>query len=352
MLGESQRSQLLEDSIGGPSLTGTAPELSMSTTSLVSGGSDGERSPKSPNSKQKGKGRKKKNKSDDELDTAPKAPYYHGPPPDEEFLDEVLITVKTKPRFLAQDYLEQLHLMLREGETGIGQECNTRNIYGFTPLAVASAAGDNSLVALLLEHEADVSFASTERAELPLHIAAKYRHKVVTQLLVGPCMKLGLIDARTSTGWTPLHTCADSGDKDVFKILMSAKADLETRNPITGNEHAIHVAARASNLEIIEVLLAADADVNCEDSLSRTPLHLAADMVHADCVSLLLRSRANVHHRGGPQQLTPFECVPAEHHDEAELDTVMKLLSVYQRRDPSPVRYDVRFDLRDERDLI
>merc|ERR1711924_537412 len=124
--------------------------------------------------------------------------------------------------------------------------------------------GDARITALLLEHKADVSLASTGRAELPLHHAANYRHPVVTQLLVEPCRKLGIIDARTTTGWTPLHTCANSGDKDVFKLLMRAKADLETRNPITGDEHALHVAARASNIDIIEILLAADADVNCQ----------------------------------------------------------------------------------------
>merc|ERR1712070_450137 len=102
-------------------------------------------------------------------------------------------------------------------------EVNTRNIHGFTPLAVASAAGDANLVALMLEHRADVSMASTGRAELPLHHAANYRHVVVTQLLAEPCRKLGIIDAQTCTGWTPLHTCANSGDQQVFKILMRAK---------------------------------------------------------------------------------------------------------------------------------
>merc|ERR1711865_544592 len=253
---------------------------------------------------------------------------------------------KWKPK----DYIESLHKVLREGEEAIGQEVDTRNQYGFTPLAVAAAAGDAPLVALLLEHRADVSLGSTERSELPLHHAVNYKHRVVVQLLSEPCRKLGIIDARTSTGWTPLHTCAHSGDYSCFKILLKARADLETRNPITGNEHALHVAARASNMDIIEILLAADSDVNCKDSLSRTPLHLAASMSHADCVGLLLRSRADPHHRGGPAQVTALESVPEN--NAPERDKVLRLLTSYGRQAPTPWRVDIRFDVSDSRDLI
>lgn len=282
----------------------------------------------------------------------PETPPYRGPPPDEEFLDECLVQLKTKDQWKEEDWLEQLHMILREGEEGIGQEVNTRNVHGFTPLAVASAAGDERLVALLLEHRADVTLASTGRAELPLHHAANYRHRLVAQLLAEPCRKQGIIDARSCTGWTPLHTCANSGDRDVFKILMRARADLDARNPITGNEHALHVAARASNLDIIEILLAADADINCTDSLSRTPLHMAATMSHADCVSLLLRSRADPLHRGGPSHLTALESVPQAHSDAAEREKVLRLLTSYSRPPPAAPRRDIRFDQRDDKSLV
>lgn len=389
----SSSSQLAEDSISAPnslsepsgSLTATAPELSMSTFSAASAEDSIEsKEPASPKMKGKrGKGRRKKGgRTSDEEEEEVKIDYathYRGPPPDEEFLNEVLEQVGTKDRWKEAYWLEALHLKLREGEVGIGQEVNTRNLHGFTPLAVAAASGDARVTALLLEHRADVSMASTGRAELPLHHAANFSHPVVTQLLVGPCQKLGIIDARSCTGWTPLHTCANSGDRQVFKILMSAKADLETRNPLTGNEHALHIAARASNLDIIEILLAADAEVNCKDSLSRTPLHLAAAMSHADCVGLLLRSRADPHHRGGPGGQTPLECVPAEprprgtdfnstaqvlgkaekeamvaqeQKDIAERETVVRLLTSYQRPPPSPPRVDIRFDQRDTKALI
>lgn len=345
----SSASQLGEESVSAraplsePSLSMTGPELTASTGSLDS----------TQKVKGRGKGRrKKKGVEEEEEEAKPAPPPYHGPPPDEEFLGEVLTQVGTRDNWKEEDWIEQLHLMLREGEVGIGQEVNTRNIHGFTPLAVASAAGDARIVALLLEHAADVTLASTGRAELPLHHAANYRHRVVTSLLIEPCRKQGIIDARNCTGWTPLHTCANSGDKDVFKLLMQARADLDARNPITGNEHALHVASRAANMDIIEILLAADAEVNCKDSLSRTPLHLAASMSHADCVGLLLRSRADPHHRGGPSNQTPLESVPAEHTDEAEREKVLRLLTSYSRAPPSPPRVDVRFDQRDSRAMI
>merc|ERR1711972_1208092 len=118
----------------------------------------------------------------------------------------------------------------------------------------------------------------------------------------------------------------------------------------TGDEHALHCAARNTNLEVIEILLAADAEVDCTDSLSRTPLHIAATNCNADCVSLLLRSKANPHHRGGPRHLTPMECVPAAHHDPDEHQKVLRLLSSYARAAPAPFRVDTRFDRKDSTD--
>jgi ankyrin repeat protein len=242
--------------------------------------------------------------------------------------------------------------MIREGETEIGCEVNTRNGYGFTPLAVAAAAGDASMVALLLERRADASLASLNRAELPIHHAATYQHAVVAQLLVEPTRKAGFIDARTCTGWTPLHLCCSSGDAMILKILLKARADLDTRNPQTGNEHALHCAARSNNLDIIEILLAAGADVNCTDSLSRTPLHLSATNCSPDGVSLLLRSRSDPLHRGGPRHQTPIECVPAHYSDEIAREKVLRLLNSYSRPPPQAFRVDTRFDVRDSRSLI
>lgn len=345
---EDSFSASAESSVTLPPLDATGPRGSMSASGSMGSLKSSAANPKAKNRRARSR-KKKAVEADEEEEEKP----YTGPPPDEELFHEVL--QRSKPLVAGrgkEDNVDCTYQIIREGETGIGQKVNSRNIHGFTPLAVAAAAGDAQLVSLLLERKADVTLASTERSELPLHHAATYARTIVCQLLVGPAREKGVIDAKTCTGWTALQCCAESGDQSIFKLLLSAKADPEIRNPFQGNEHSLHIAARSGNIDVAEILMAGGADVNATDSLSRTPLHMAAASCHADGVSLLLRSRADPHHRGGPSNLTPIDFVPAVHSDMEERGTVLRLLSSYSRAPPSPFRVDTRFDLTDAHDLI
>lgn len=287
----------------------------------------------------KGKGRKEEVQ---EVEEPPPPPKPEGPPPirpDEELFE----TVRFQALIDSESAIGTIYQQIKDGE-----DVNQYNLYGFTPLAIASAAGNAPLVSLLLEKSASVAMGSIGRAELPLHHAANFGHRLVCQLLAEPARKAGVVDVPNSTGYTPLHLTASSGHAPCLRVLLTQRADVSTRNRSHGQDTAMHAAARGDHEMVLETLLAHEADVNATDTLGRSPLHIAAGRANGDCVSLLLRSRADPHLRGYGD-LSPLDNVPSEH---VGRDRTVKLLQSYMRPDPSDPRVDLRFDIRDSRDIL
>eukprot|EP00435_Cladocopium_sp_Y103_P053911 s622_g17.t1 len=80
-----------------------------------------------------------------------------------------------------------------------------------------------------------------------------------------------------------------------MNLLIRAGANVNSRNEMLGGGTALHVASRMAWFEGMERLLERDANPNATDRLAQAPLHGAARRVDLRAVSLLLRSRANVH---------------------------------------------------------
>lgn len=232
--------------------------------------------------------------------------------------------------------------------TNDGEDVNQRSVAGYTPLAIAAAAGHAPLVAVLLEQRADVAPATVHRGELPLHHAARAGHRVVCQLLAPLARAATSIDAPNVTGWSALQLAVAAGHTDVISVMLQNGAMVNGKNAVLGGCAPLHVAARLGHLEAAEALLDREADANVSDALGGRPLHVAATRCDARCVSLLLRSRAATSCQRSDTGITPMELVPAGHADRAR---VANLLAAYARPPPEPLRSDARFDIPDERDL-
>lgn len=234
-----------------------------------------------------------------------------------------------------------------------GEDVNQRMEDGFTSLANAAAAGDGPLVALLLEKNADVALGSN-LGELPLHHAAALGHQVVCQLLSGPALAAGVLDAPSAAGWAPLHLAAAGGHAAAVQALLRGGALVDVRNEVQGSVAPTHVAAQEGMAEALECLLERDADPNAADATGATPLHDATARVREKCVALLLRNRADALRRGGPDDRTPEEMLPpfakGASFGEAR-ERILRLLSAYGR--PAPRRRgDARFDLAEDPALV
>ena len=152
----------------------------------------------------------------------------------------------------------------------------------------------------------------------PLHSAAMRGQKEVANLLISKGAK---IDVPSKSEWAPLHRSAWEGHREFSEILIKRGANLDAtiasglhyqdktvldiavmqshdeiadllrkHGGKSGAEYSIHVAAEMGNIEAVKQHLAAGVDVN-DGVLGWTPLHTAATKEIAE---LLIATGADV----------------------------------------------------------
>lgn len=94
---------------------------------------------------------------------------------------------------------------------------------------------------------------------------------------------------------TPLHSAARHGLTEMVEVLLAYQAN--PNSPDNWGRTPLHAAA-AGHAPVIEQLVAAGADVNARDCVfGMTPLHLAARHGHAEALWHLLWYGADQEHR-------------------------------------------------------
>lgn len=105
-------------------------------------------------------------------------------------------------------------------------------------------------------------------------------------------------------GW-PLHQAAITNNLEIAELLIAEGADVKVEHRLFGN--LLYAAALKSSVEVAAFLLAHGADPNPELSnvrgaLSKTPLHIAAELGSAGMVDLLVANGADINARTGIQE--------------------------------------------------
>lgn len=143
---------------------------------------------------------------------------------------------------------------------------------GWTPFHIAAAIGDLAILDLLLKHDPKPTVdQQTNNGSTAVHLATSKNHLEVVSLLIGEPNKASVrikdkkqqlpihraasigsialinvlgpkspINARDSSGWTPLHHSLAEGFGDAAVLLVKLGADPEIRN--SDNERPIDVA--------------------------------------------------------------------------------------------------------------
>ena len=108
-------------------------------------------------------------------------------------------------------------------------------------------------------------------------------------------------------GMTALHTAALEGHGDVVDVLLAAGAEVGATTRI-GAYTPLHLASQAGHGAVVRSLLERGADANLSTTNSgATPLHLAARVVAGeDAVAALLEHGADVNAREGSAGQTPL----------------------------------------------
>uniref|UniRef100_G1TG85 Ankyrin 1 n=1 Tax=Oryctolagus cuniculus TaxID=9986 RepID=G1TG85_RABIT len=212
------------------------------------------------------------------------------------------------PLYMAaqENHLEVVKFLL---ENGANQNVATED--GFTPLAVALQQGHENVVAHL------INYGTKGKVRLPaLHIAARNDDTRTAAVLLQNDPNP---DVLSKTGFTPLHIAAHYENLNVAQLLLSRGASVNFTPQVTlgpGSPRAVrralgeaplplgsaqrvspdcspHLARVAglagSHLEGFEVFLGRPGAAN-----GLSPIHMAAQGDHLDCVRLLLQYNAEI----------------------------------------------------------
>ena len=152
-------------------------------------------------------------------------------------------------------------------------------------LLAAAASGSTSECRLLLEAGGDVG-ERDEDGYTPLLSAVQKGHTEVCELLleVG-----GDVEERSPvTLWTSLHYAAINGNERIVKLLLSHKADVNSRGKLEATP--LHLASQEGHLASVVAFLKAGADPLLPQYDGALPIHLAAKKNHTEVVRILIES--------------------------------------------------------------
>lgn len=99
---------------------------------------------------------------------------------------------------------------------------------------------------------------------------------------------VNLLNARDSSGSSPLHEAVKHGNLDAAKCIMYLGADVNLVDNV--GQTILHVAALTGNVEAVEYILEHNLiDVNCEASFGITSLMIAQRNNHSDVIKILVK---------------------------------------------------------------
>merc|ERR1712098_17442 len=177
-----------------------------------------------------------------------------------------------------------------------GANIKAQTVYGETPFELASLHKHVSICAILLDAGADVN-CFYKNGNTALHHAVVNKIESVVKLLLKKGAKL---NTRNDFGETPFEIASYHQFSHICKILKKKTLEL--------NE-CLNDAVWKCDSKEVERLLEIGADVNSEDNLGQTALHIATIKGSESMVRFLLKKGADKKTRtkliSGAQ--TPFE---------------------------------------------
>jgi len=167
-------------------------------------------------------------------------------------------------------------------------EIEVRDRRGATPLMHAAAFGNLEIFRILLDAGADVN-ATNESKATALLWAARQPEKARLLIERGADP-----NAKSKQGFTPLMGASiRPGNSAIVALLLEKGADANASSLLGFS--ALHLAAKAGDVESMRLLIAKGADAKLADAIGRSSLHAAALSHSPGAVQLLLQNGADVY---------------------------------------------------------
>ncbi|KAH0819087.1 hypothetical protein GEV33_003704 [Tenebrio molitor] len=167
-------------------------------------------------------------------------------------------------------------------------------------LHIAIEYGQNKVVQLLLDHNADL-FRPCFKGQTALHEAVMWGHLDILKTLLDANIKTDYagsafsqcdINKKDDKGNTPLQIGAELGYFDIVKLLIERGAQVNTTDNL--GKTPLHKAACTRNRNIVEYLINNGADPNIQDNEGLTVLQKAVRMGQLEVVKCLIEKNINI----------------------------------------------------------
>jgi ankyrin repeat protein len=203
--------------------------------------------------------------------------------------------VKPQETLLHQAVTKLSKSKLKEALENDGENLETPNLKGETPLYRLVYRGDKSMVQLLLERGANPA-ARPPRCNTPLHITVNRNRKSILKMLIERSTREE-IDEVTSSGETALYLAVQKRHISCVELLLNAGANPESRP--AGKESMLNLAVSAAQCSIVKLLLEKGSHLEEPNKDGNTPLCTAVSKGATKVVNLLLEHGASVVARNG-----------------------------------------------------
>jgi ankyrin repeat protein len=189
-----------------------------------------------------------------------------------------------------------------------GADVNAQTVQGRTPLIVAAAHDGNArTVRLLLNKGADIH-AADAAGDTAMTVAAAAGDLETIKLLLARGAKP---DQANKGGFTPLLNASMNGNAAMMRLLIAKGANVNAANVFAGRSKfgeialkqmtPLMVAAPHGSPEAVRILLESGAAINARDSRGMTPLMfaVASDNQDLDVVEMLIAHDAEINAKSG-----------------------------------------------------
>ncbi len=192
----------------------------------------------------------------------------------------------------SKDQSNKLINILVEKGIDLDQESND----GFTELMYAIDQGDDELVQLLLDREADVNYYSENSKSTPLSIAIVHGNLPIMQKLIQHKVDINYEKKNLSSA---ISLAIEKSNNEILKLLLKNGAEIKTKP--NGNSYLQDaIMSDNANVEIIKILVENGADVNegYDNSFlgfTQTPLMFALDRKRVQIAEFLIKNGGDLH---------------------------------------------------------